>query len=1149
MKNELQSWDRAQPRSGSAVGRFRSTLRTLVLLAAGLWLAVTGGAAPDGLDGTGRLLDPATFRPDRILVRFKSNVTAPMCAGFQERHQLKRRHRYAGLANCEALDLPPGATVPAMLDLLGNSDLVEAVEPDYWVRPFLSPNDPNYINGTQWNLHNTGQDRGSPDADIDAPEAWSLLHDTPGVIVAVIDSGIRATHEDLEANLWVNPGETGFDRFGRDKATNRVDDDGNGYVDDVHGIDTILNTGDPNDPDGHGTHVSGIIGAVGNNRIGVTGVAWKVKLMACRFLEDRVGGSISDAIACIEYARANGARVINASWGNQNYSLFLESAIRRCRDQGIVIVAAAGNEAVDNDSTPSYPASLNLDNVIAVTSTTRTDSFSSAGNFGVASVDLAAPGESIYSTYNRSDSSYAFLSGTSMAVPHVAGAVALVKARFPDETHVQSISRILATTDRLPVLKGKCVSGGRLNLAAALSTPVVAGFVADRVSGSPPLTVAFTNRSFGNRVQFAWNFGDGSPRSTETDPRHVYDREGTFQVTLLVTDADGNQSRRDLSILVASNYTQQSEPFVWTDPSAMRALVLSDDGVSPPQPLPFDFIYYGHRYSEIYVGANALIGFLPFGLDTPYNSDLPNPAAPNAILCPWWDDLNPAAGGEIRIGTTGVAPRRSVVVSWIGVPPRGRLFYAFTFQAELQEGSGQIIFRYLNVQPSRSRGAGRTAAVGIENSTGQVASKFSYGGSTLLQNNQAIRWVPPVLGGLLVKSSGPLDFTGDATGLVTPEHRTLPLQNTSDQPLNWAIQADASWILLPNQRGRLDPGMETTVTVSLSSAAAALSAGEYSGTLEFLNLETGNGDTSLPVTLRVHGNGAVLDLVPPARLSASGFVGGPFNPSSGEYQLVNSGNALLNWTADTDADWAAVDPPGGSLAAGGKTSVTITLTENAAMLPDGTYATRAVFRNSVDGLGMTDREILLTVISPAAQLAVAPPDGVALTGSLPGASGSLQTQVELSNPSEASLEWHAVSSQLWVTLDPEGGRLESGATIPVTVQINENASLLEPGRHVSQISFSSTGHAATAPLQVTLTLEHSLILSAELIDGPTGTLHLKLQGEPLSEIWIERSTDLIQWEPVQSVVIPALGMSLIQDSVPAGSATRFYRAVPLVPPQ
>ncbi len=1068
-----------------------------------------------------------------------------MCADFQERHQLKRRHRYPGLPNCEALDLPPGASVQAMLDLFRTSDLVEAAEPDYWVQPFLTPNDPDYTNGTQWNLHNTGQDRGRSDADIDAPEAWSLLHDAPEVIVAVIDSGIRTTHEDLEANLWVNPGETGFDRFGKDKATNRVDDDGNGYVDDVHGIDTILNTGDPNDPDGHGTHVAGIIGAAGNNRIGVAGVAWKVKLMACRFLEDRVGGSISDAIACIDYARANGAKVINASWGNQNYSLFLESAIRRCRDQGIVIVAAAGNEAVDNDSVPSYPASLDLDNVISVTSTTRTDSFSSAANFGLASVDLAAPGETIYSTYNRSDNSYAFLTGTSMAVPHVAGAMALVKARFPFETHVQSISRILATTDRLQVLTGKCVSGGRLNLAAALRTPVVADFIADRVSGSPPLTVAFTNRSFGNRVKFAWDFGDGSTGTAETDPRHLYDREGTFQVALVVTDAEGNQSRRDLSILVASNYTQQSEPFVWTDPSAMTALTLSDDGVSPPQPLPFDFIYYGRRYSELYVGANGLIGFLPFGLDTPYNSDLPNPSAPNAIVCPWWDDLNPAAGGEIRIGTTGVAPRRSVVVSWIQVPPRGRLFYAFTFQVELQEGTGEIIFRYLNVQPGRSRGAGRTAAVGIENATGQVASRFAYGGSTLLQNNQAIRWVPPVLGGLLVKPSGPLDFAGDAPGPFTPENRTLTLKNTSDQRLNWAITGNASWMSLSSQRGRLDPGLESVVTASMAPAAATLSAGDYSTTLEFTNLETGNGNTSLPVTLRVHGNGAVLEVTPPTTLSASGFVGGPFNPSSGVYQLINSGGVPLNWIADADEDWIAVDPPSGSLAAGEQTKVTITLTEKAGTLPDGTYATRAIFRNALDGLGITDREILLTIISPAAHLTIAPSNGVAITGALPGVNGSLQARIVLSNPTDVSLEWHAISSELWVSLDPGDGRLEPGTTVPVTVNINENASLLEPGRHVSQVSFSSTGNAATAPLEVTLTLEHSLILSAELVDASTGTLHLKLQGEPFSEIWIERSSDMIQWEPVQSVVIPALGTALIQDSVPAGSNTRFYRAVPL----
>jgi subtilisin family serine protease len=218
--------------------------------------------------------------------------------------------------------------------------------------------------------------------------------------------------------------------------------------------------------------VAGTIGAVGNNGKGVVGVAWKVQLMPLKFMGSDARGSYSDAIECLAYARRNGAKVVNLSWGGKSYSSSLQKAIRAARDEGIIIVAAAGNGAADTDATPFYPASYPLENIVAVTATTRCDAFASEyANYGGTSVDVAAPGSDIYSTYYTADDAYESLSGTSMAAPQISGMFALLRARFPGEDYQQQIQRVLATSDPLPSLAGKCVSGGRANLRKALGVP------------------------------------------------------------------------------------------------------------------------------------------------------------------------------------------------------------------------------------------------------------------------------------------------------------------------------------------------------------------------------------------------------------------------------------------------------------------------------------------------------------------------------------------------------------------------------------------------------------------------------------------------------------------------------------------------------
>src|SRR5688500_2133067 len=322
--------------------------------------------------------------------------------------------------------------------------------------------------------------------DIKASAICDIRNDASSVIVAVIDSGIRLDHPDIAANLWRNP---------REIPANGRDDDGNGYVDDVNGINAITNSGNPTDDLGHGTHVAGIIGAVGDNGIGISGVAWRVQIMALKFLRGGTGrGSTSDAIQCIDYAIANGAHIINASYGavSNEVTQFDPAefdAVRQERDAGIIFVDAAGNEGADMDLLAQYPASFRLENVVAVANSTSRDDLSFGTNFGSGSAELFAPGSEIYSLSHDLNNPYIVRSGTSMAAPHVTGALALLKAQFPSDNYRQLINRILRNVDPIAGLAGKVQTGGRLNLDRALRSTDSRPFNDDfatraRVSGS-----------------------------------------------------------------------------------------------------------------------------------------------------------------------------------------------------------------------------------------------------------------------------------------------------------------------------------------------------------------------------------------------------------------------------------------------------------------------------------------------------------------------------------------------------------------------------------------------------------------------------------------------------------------------------------------
>ena len=415
-------------------------------------LSVPGSMLPDWVADIDAGIMPAV-RDDHWVGRWTTAVDSLPVQG-RPGWQLEAISR-----RCFALHAPAAAAA----DVFGWAATEQAVawiEPDVAFRP-AAVNDP--LLADQWALENTGQYYGTAGIDIAAPAAWQLTAGSREVVVAVIDSGIDLTHPDLVDNLWTNPGEI---------AGNGIDDDGNGFIDDIHGWDFVDDDNLPLDGYGHGTHIAGTIGAVADNGIGVAGVAPQVSLMALRFQDDRGAGYTSGMLAALDYAtrmrRDFGINIVasNNSWEAGNFSLVVEAAIRAHGEAGITFVAAAGNNAADTDAAPAFPGGYDLRNVIVVASHSSSGSLAGSSNYGATSVDLAAPGLAIKSTLPGGN--YGTLSGTSMAAPHVTGVVALLAAAKPGISVAEIRGAILNGVTPAAELAGKVASGGRLNAFAAL---------------------------------------------------------------------------------------------------------------------------------------------------------------------------------------------------------------------------------------------------------------------------------------------------------------------------------------------------------------------------------------------------------------------------------------------------------------------------------------------------------------------------------------------------------------------------------------------------------------------------------------------------------------------------------------------------------
>jgi subtilisin family serine protease len=401
-------------------------------------------------------------RPE-VLVRFKSGVSQETIERLTAQRNDRVEDRIENVSGLEAIDDLDNADATTVAGEYSQLAEVEYAEPNFEIEldatygPVL-PRDPQF--NEQWALANSGQRGGKQGADISATLAWATTVGSEDVVVAVLDSGVDYTHEDLIKNMWMRPNTMA-----------PYQDQELGTIDDEYGFNAIDSAADPMDENGHGTHCAGIIGAEGENDIGIAGVNWKVKIMPLKFMNAGGFGTTKDAIEAINYvidrkkAGVN-VRVISASWGSTQRSRALEDVIRKAYENDILFVAAAGNSTVNNDRNPHFPSSYNVPNVISVAALDRNDQLATFSNYGVKSVAIAAPGVDILSTWLGD--AYEEKSGTSMATPVVSGVAALVLAEHPRMSVDDLKKKLLASTDPIVALKGKIATGGRINAAKAL---------------------------------------------------------------------------------------------------------------------------------------------------------------------------------------------------------------------------------------------------------------------------------------------------------------------------------------------------------------------------------------------------------------------------------------------------------------------------------------------------------------------------------------------------------------------------------------------------------------------------------------------------------------------------------------------------------
>lgn len=693
-----------------------------------------------------------------VLVGYRPTASAAARAAARQSVAAIRASRLSPRAlDAEKLQLAPGASVERAVKMLQRHPAVRVVEPDYvWTKTTTS-NDPYYTDGSLWGMYG---DATSPSNAFgsQAGEAWARgATGSRNIYIGVIDEGIQTTHLDLEANVWVNP----------DELVNGFDDDGNGYVDDVHGWDFYSNDASVYDgtDDDHGTHVAGTIGAEGGNGIGVAGVNWQVTLISAKFLGPN-GGSTSGAIAAVDYINdlkfRKGLNIVatSNSWGGGGFSQLLLDAINRGGDQNILFIAAAGNSSANTDAGSYYPqgyscttATRSWDCVISVAATTSSGGLASFSNYGLNTVDLGAPGSGINSTLPGN--SYGSYSGTSMATPHVSGAAALCASIDPTQSGFDLRNALLGTTAFTASLAGKTVTGGRLDAGSMIQLcqpptgPVLGGPVSLTAQATGVKNVhltwvdaaanenGFEVQSSAAGCQGFSTIGLVAPGSTSFDAAGLAaSTEYCFQVRATSRFNGGSVSGWSNFALATTfdpppPYVCNATTYDWEDTGGAPTLPLGDDSQTTVA-IPFAFPFYGELFSSVNVSSNGYVRFGSGAATNFFNEPIPSNGEPNAFMAPLWDDLNPGVGGAVRTTTVGAAPQRRFVVSWEDVPHYSVAGSTLSFQLVLEEATGQAVFTYRDVVTGNaSYDLGRTATVGMEDAEGVAGTQISYNQATL----------------------------------------------------------------------------------------------------------------------------------------------------------------------------------------------------------------------------------------------------------------------------------------------------------------------------------------------------------------------------------------------------------------------------------
>ena len=705
------------------------------------------------------------FKPDAVIVAYKTGISTTRRAGVRRDVHAVRWHRLMRLApTLEALELPPGTSVADTVKKLQQNPDVRFAEPDYRITAEATSNDPYYTSGSLWGMYG---DSTSPANAFgsQAGEAWNAGHiGSRNVIVGIVDEGVDISHPDLAPNIWTNPFEI---------AGNGLDDDGNGYIDDIHGWDFYhrdASVFDGPTVDTHGTHVAGTVGAVGGDARGVAGVNWEVTMIPVKFMHAG-GGDTSDAILALDYLTDLKTRhgiaiaATNNSWGSSGESQALTEAINRAGDQGILFVAAAGNSGVNADINPHYPSSTTCTTrsrgeecLVSVAAIATNGARASFSNYGTTSVDLGAPGVDINST--QPGNSYMSFDGTSMAAPHVTGALALCKAVNPALGMSELRALLMRTGAVTASLSGATVTGRRLD-AAALAT--ACGASAALVDAAPSdLAVSATARS---SISLSWtdNSSNESVFEVQRSPAGcaafatidrvtadatVYTATGlnpstSYCFRLRGVNASATPSAWSAAVTATTaqpppGYDCVATTAEWVSPAGGQSYFMLDDSQVAIN-LPFNVPFYGETVSTITVSSN---GFVTMGVGASsawINTALPTLGAPNGLVAVYWDDLNPGSGGSVLSRVVGTAPSRRFVVAWTAIPHYNAPMNPVSVQLVIDEGTGNLQMNYLDTDHGDpTLNAGGSATAGTEDALGELATLVSFN-QALLPSDSSVR--------------------------------------------------------------------------------------------------------------------------------------------------------------------------------------------------------------------------------------------------------------------------------------------------------------------------------------------------------------------------------------------------------------------------